>query len=30
MAVLHGMCHESVLCVGVKCAKPCYFITLFI
>ena len=29
VAVLRGMCHDSVLCVGVKCAKTCYFITPF-
>ena len=29
VAVLRGMCHESVLCVGVECAKTCYFITPF-
>ena len=29
VAVFHGMCHESVLCVDVKCAKTCCFITHF-
>ena len=27
VAVLHGMCHESVLCVDVQCGKTCSFIT---
>ena len=29
VAVLHGMCHESVLCIGVQCAETCCLITIF-
>ena len=29
MAVLHGMCHELVLCVDVICVKTCCFVTNF-
>ena len=29
MAVLHGMCHESVLCVDVECVKNMLFCNCF-